>query len=160
MYLSCVPDNRVACALVAPRCPWWLTFAFGWPKNISFCTKRFCWMPWISGFRDVGHLTTFLRAQPWIKAGSRVKILRKLAPWPNTLSCWVRQFGKIQVFWPLKQGFWQGAGKKIDIVRDFEGKLCGKKRQLCGIVQSCNQQNRFSPSPEIVSSIKGNIKII
>ena len=31
--------------------------------------------------------------------------------------------------------------EKIEIVQDFESKLSGKKRQLCGIAQSCNQQN-------------------
>ena len=28
-----------------------------------------------------------------------------------------------------------GCGEKIKIVRDFEVKLCGEKRQLCGIAQ-------------------------
>ena len=31
--------------------------------------------------------------------------------------------------------------EKIKIVQDFGSKLCGRKRQLCGIVQSCDQPN-------------------
>ena len=31
-----------------------------------------------------------------------------------------------------KTGLLTGCGRKIKIVRDFGGKLCGKKRRLCG----------------------------
>ena len=40
--------------------------------------------------------------------------------------------------------FRQGAEKKIEIVRDLESKLCGKKLRLCGklcgIAQCCDQK--------------------
>ena len=41
-----------------------------------------------------------------IRADSRVKNPRKLAPWPDTLSCWVRKFGKTHVCWLLKNLPW------------------------------------------------------
>ena len=36
--------------------------------------------------------------------------------------------------------FRQGAGKKIEIVRDLESKLYSKKLRLCGIAQCCDQK--------------------
>ena len=42
-----------------------------------------------------------------IRAGSWIKNPRKLAPWPDTLSCWVRLlFAKTYVAWPLKNLLW------------------------------------------------------
>ena len=42
-----------------------LTFAFGWPGNLSFCTKHnYAGHPGFQEFRHSG-CCTFLRAQPW-----------------------------------------------------------------------------------------------
>ena len=71
---------------------------------------------------------------------SRVKNPRKLAPWPDTLSCWARKLGKIRVFWPPKNLLWP---------RDSKGwlELCRRgKRYLLHPFSSVPSLQSFSPS--------------
>ena len=50
-----------------------------------------------------------------------------------------------------KTGLLTGCAKKVEILHDFGGKLCGTKSRLCGklreIAQFCTKQNIWSPSP-------------
>ena len=68
------------------------------PKSINYPTDADPCHFYVASPLSLGLTLMFqIRVSHWVEAS------RELAPWPNTLSCWARKFGKSHVYYnPLK----------------------------------------------------------